>query len=201
MNLALLKGFATSAGLIVAIGAQNAFVIRQGLMKQHVFLTVCLCFMIDAVLMVVGIVGFGEILSYYPKFIEGAKYFAVVFLCVYGLVSLRSALKLRNLSIGHEQSPSSLRKTVLLTLAMSLLNPHVYLDTVILLGSIALQEPQANRIYFAIGAISASFLWFFGLGYGSKHLAPFLSNSRSWKIIDIFTSFVMWATALHLIIA
>ncbi len=201
MYLALLKGFASSAGLIVAIGAQNAFVIRQGLLQNHLFITALLCSMIDAALITTGVLGFGQIISTYPLLIEITKYFAILFLILYGAFSLKSAFYKQS-AFGLEKNKimHSRKKTVLLLLALSLLNPHAYLDTVILLGSIASQHPHHEQFYFAIGAISASFVWFFSICYGSKFLAPFLCNPLAWKLIDIFIALMMWGIALAIAI-
>ena len=196
MFLVVLKGFASSASLIVAIGAQNAFVIRQGLLQNHLLLTASLCSLIDAILITVGVLGFGQIIAAYPLLIEITKYFAIIFLFAYGVLSLKSAFKNKLLENERDQAVQSRKKTVLLLLALSLLNPHVYLDTVILLGSIASQHPLNEQFYFTIGAIGASFIWFFSLSYGSRFLAPFLRSSLSWKIIDTGIAFVMWGIAL-----
>jgi len=199
MYLTLLKGFASSASLIIAIGAQNTFVIRQGLLKNQLFLTALLCSLIDALLIIVGVLGFGQLVSAYPLFVRFMKYFAILFLSVYGSFAFKSALKRRSLEHGMLPTRPSRKKTVILLLAFSLLNPHVYLDTVILLGSIASQQPLNEQIYFAFGAVSASFVWFFGLCYGSRFLAPFLSHPASWKVIDLLTAFTMWAIAISLV--
>lgn len=200
MFLVLLKGFASSASLIVAIGAQNAFVIRQGLLQNHLFLTALLCSLIDAILITIGVLGFGQVISAYPLLIEITNYIAIAFLFAYGALSLKSAFTNKKLENERNQATQSRKKTVLLLLALSLLNPHVYLDTVILLGSIASQHSLDEQFYFAIGAISASFIWFFSISYGSRLLAPFLRNSLAWKIIDICIAFTMWGIATSLMI-
>jgi L-lysine exporter family protein LysE/ArgO len=197
MLTTLLQGFSTGASLIIAIGAQNAFVIRQGLLRRYLLLTALLCSLIDALLITLGILGFGHLLKTYPLLIAIAKYTAIAFLLTYGLLALRSALRPKSLSTTTD-SPSSLKKTILLILALGLLNPHVYLDTVILLGSIASQA--TSRLHFAIGAILASFLWFFALTYGSRLLAPLLTKPTSWKVIDLTVALIMWTIALTLCI-
>lgn len=196
----LLKGFSISGSLIVAIGAQNAFVIRQGLKRQHLLLTALLCSLIDALLIVLGVTGFGQFISSYPLFIMLSKYLAIVFLCLYGMISIKSAFKPKSLKDSlDEQTVSSAKKTLFLLLALSLLNPHVYLDTVILLGSIASQQPPHEQAHFAIGAISASFAWFFSITYGTRFLAPFLQKESSWRIIDGLTALIMWGIAFTLL--
>lgn len=200
MLLALLKGFGTSGSLIVAIGAQNAFVIRQGMLRRHLFMTALICSVIDAMLILLGVFGFGQVISAYPLLIELSKYFAIIFLFFYGIVSLKSSLNPKCLEDGKEQELTSAKKTIFLLLALSLLNPHVYLDTVILLGSIASQQPQDQQIYFTLGAISASFLWFFAITYGSYLLAPSLFKQSSWRIIDGLIALTMRGIAISLMI-
>lgn len=197
MYLTLLKGFTTGGSLIVAIGAQNAFVIRQGLMKRHLFLTAFLCSFIDSVLITFGVLGFGEMISAYPNLMIASKYFACLFLFIYGALSLKSAFKDKALQDSTEAT--SWKQTLVLLLAFSLLNPHVYLDTVLLLGCIACQHPEHEKIYFAVGAISASFIWFFSLTYGSRLFAPYLKNPIAWKIIDTVVAITMWAIAIALL--
>lgn len=198
---ALMKGFAMSCSLIVAIGAQNAFVIRQGLTCQHLFITAFLCSLTDSLLILIGVLGFGTIVTEYPLAMNIAKYFSVVFLGIYGIFALRSALKTRTLGDVCETVFLSRSKTILIVLALSLLNPHAYLDTVILLGSIASLQPDHEQLYFACGAIVASFAWFFAIAYGSRFLAPFFNRPSSWKIIDGLVAVSMWAIAVTLIFA
>ncbi len=198
MFLALLKGFSTSGGLIVAIGAQNAFVIRQGLLRRHLLLTALLCSGIDAFLILSGVLGFGHVVSVCPSLIELSKYFAIVFLGFYGAFSLKSAFKPRPLDDVESKVLLSTKRTILMLLALSLLNPHVYLDTVILLGNIASQQPVHEQLYFAVGAISASFIWFFAITYGSYFLAPLLRKQSVWRVIDSLIAFIMWGIAISL---
>lgn len=200
MFLTLLKGFGTSGSLIVAIGAQNAFVIRQGMLRRHLLVTALLCSVIDALLILLGVLGFGQLISAYPLSIALSKYFAIIFLFFYGVFSLKSSLNPKGLENRKEQELPSVKKTIYLLLAFSLLNPHVYLDTVILLGSIASQQPPNEQIYFTLGAISASFLWFFAITYGSYFLAPFLSKQSSWRMIDALIALTMWGIAFSLMI-
>lgn len=201
MYLVLLKGFMSSASLIVAIGAQNAFVIRQGLLGKHLFITALLCSLIDALLITIGVCGCGQIITSYPLLMTVTKYFAIVFLVVYGGFSLKSAFTHKNLADDRISLSQSRGKTILLLLALSLLNPHVYLDTVVLLGSIASQHTEHEQIYFAIGAITASFIWFFSVTYGSRFLAPLLHNARTWKIIDVGVACMMWTIAVGLLVS
>lgn len=199
MLLTLLKGFGTSGSLIVAIGAQNAFVIQQGLQRRHLFLTALFCSVIDALLILLGVLGFGKLISAFPLTIVLSKYFAILFLFAYGFLSLKSCLKSKWIDNDKVPELTSVKKTLLLLLALSLLNPHVYLDTVILLGSIASQLPEEEQIYFTLGAISASFLWFFSITYGSYLLAPLLAKKSAWRMIDGFIALTMWGMAISLI--
>lgn len=196
--LPFLKGFGTSASLIVAIGAQNAFVIRQSLQYQHLLLTALLCSLIDALLILLGVVGFGEIVSQYPHFLTFTTWFAAVFLFLYGLASFRSALYSKSWNLDETMRVSA-KKTIISILAFSLLNPHVYLDTVILLGSIASEQPVGEQAYFAAGAIGASFAWFFAITYGARLLAPFLQKQSVWRMIDSLIGLTMWAIAFSLL--
>ena len=199
MFLGLLKGFTMSGSLIVAIGAQNAFVIKQGLLQRHLFLTAFLCALIDSLLIILGVLGFGTVVLEYPLLFDVAKYFSVIFLVVYGALSLKSAFKTRAIENREEKALISWKKTVLLLLTITLLNPHVYLDTVVLLGSIASQQPDHEQLYFALGAIIASFLWFFSITYGSRFFAPIFQNPIAWKIIDGVVAVTMWVIAISLL--
>lgn len=196
----LLKGFSASGSLIIAIGAQNAFVIRQGLKRQHLLLTALACSLIDAFLIFLGVAGFGHFISLYPFFLVLMKGLAIIFLFCYGIISFRSAFKNSSLRCSIEERESSKKKTLFSLLALSFLNPHVYLDTVILLGSIASQHPSHERLYFAFGAISASFAWFFTLTFGARILAPLLQKENSWRVIDCIVAFTMWMIAFTLLV-
>jgi L-lysine exporter family protein LysE/ArgO len=193
--LPLLKGFFTGAGLIIAIGAQNAFVLKQGLKKNHVFATALFCSVADALLIGLGVGGLGEVLTSSPTLLFVAKWGGAAFLFWYGFRAFRSIFRKESLQAQnvHEPSSHSLKKL--------LLNPHVYLDTVVLLGSIGSQFEASMRPFFAIGAIIASFIWFFTLCYGSRLLAPLLKNQNSWKVIDFFVGCVMWWIAISLLLS
>jgi L-lysine exporter family protein LysE/ArgO len=199
MFLACIKGFTTGASLIMVIGAQNAFVLRQGLLRHHLFVTALLCSLIDAVLITCGVMGFGNMITHFPVAIEVTKYFAIIFLLFYGLLSLRSAFLAKSFEDQNGELLPSLGRTILLLLAFSLLNPSVYLDTVILLGSIASQQKVGEQLYFAMGAIAASFVWFFSITYGSHVLSPLLRSPKSWKVIDSLVALTMWVLAFSLI--
>lgn len=196
----LLTGFAASSSLIIAIGAQNAFVIRQGLRQQHLLMTALVCSLIDALLIMLGIVGLGHVIGEFPALIDFIKYFSVLFLFFYGALALKSAFYSSTWNdLDEERTSPCVQKTIITLLALSLLNPHVYLDTVILLGSIAMQQPLEERFYFALGAISASFVWFFALAYGTSLLRPFLQSPKIWKMIDTGMGCLMWGIAFQII--
>jgi L-lysine exporter family protein LysE/ArgO len=197
----LLEGFVTGAGLIIAIGAQNAFVLKQGILQNHVLTAVLISSVIDAIMISLGVGGFGQILTSNNFLLALARWGGAAFLVYYGLRSLRAVFKTESLKISKERSILNLKKTVTTALALSLLNPHLYLDTVVLLGSIGAQLPQASeRFYFAIGAIIASFIWFFSLGFGARYLGPLFQKPMAWKILDFITGCVMLGIAIMLIL-
>lgn len=194
---ALLSGFGVGLSLILAIGAQNAFVLKQGIKRQYVF-TVCLiCACSDAILISLGVFGFGRIIQQYPLIVEIARYFGALFLFVYGLKSFHTAIKHNNSLQAQGQEHQQLGKIILICLAFTWLNPHVYLDTVILIGAISTQFTA--KYAFAVGAMLASFLFFFSLGYGAKMLRPLFANPKSWKILEVLIGIIMWGIALSLL--
>ncbi|MGE8541062.1 MAG: LysE/ArgO family amino acid transporter [Acinetobacter sp.] len=193
-----MQGLALGLSLIVAIGAQNTFVLRQGLRKQHVFWVCFVCALSDALLILLGVTGFSAVIMHYPQIIQFAKWGGAAFLIYYGLLHAIQAYKNQSamqLDTGFNQS---LMQALLTCLALIWLNPHVYLDTVILLGSISAQFQQP--LYFALGAMSASGLFFFGLGYGAQLLQPIFKSPKAWRILDLLIACVMWAIALSLLI-
>ncbi|KAA3644588.1 MAG: amino acid transporter [Chloroflexi bacterium] len=197
----IFRGFVLSATLIVAIGAQNAFVLRQGLTRRHVFATALVCAMSDAFLISVGVAGAGAFFASSPLLTTIATWGGAIFLFVYGLRSFWSALRPNSLEAAQgDGQPQTLRSTILAALAFSYLNPHVYLDTVVLLGSIGAGFSAAERPLFALGAMSASFVWFFGLAYGAAWLAPLFRRPIVWQILDGLIGLIMWAIAASLLI-
>lgn len=199
---AYIAGLALGASLIIAIGAQNALVLRQGLKREHVFAVAATCTLIDWVLIALGAGGFGSLIARFPSLTTVAAWGGAIFLVFYGALSFRSAFKAETLSAeeGGDAPPLTSLATVLTaTLAVSLLNPHVYLDTVVLLGSIAAQYEPAARIRFVAGAWTASGLWFFGLAYGARLLAPLFERPIAWRILDVLIGVVMWSIAFSLL--
>nr|WP_246350947.1 LysE/ArgO family amino acid transporter [Deinobacterium chartae] len=200
MLLAALKGFGTGAGLIIAIGAQNAFVLRQGLLRQHRFLVALISALGDAALIVLGVFGLGSIFASSPLLIRIATWGGAAFLIVYGARALRSALRPRALDL-EAQPAASRRGIVLSTLAFSLLNPHVYLDTVVLIGSLAAGYGLGGRLGFAGGAVAASFVWFFALAFGASALVPLFRKPAAWRVLDALVGAVMWLLAVSLLVS
>ena len=193
-------GFGLGASLIIAIGAQNAYVLRQGILRQHVFLVCAICATVDWALIAVGAGGFGTLVARFPTLTTIAAWGGAGFLLVYGGMAFRSAIHPGSLDTAHaSQTGRGALSVVATTLAVSLLNPHVYLDTVVVLGSIAAQYPTDERIVFALGAGVASFVWFFGLGYGARLLAPVFERPAAWRILDVFVGVVMWWIAAGLV--
>ena len=194
--LPFLKGVGLGASLIIVIGAQNAYVLSQGFKKRSVFATAFVCSLCDATLIVIGIAGVGTLVASNPIFTQIASWGGTIFLFGYGLKAFYSAFSNRALEASENKEPSGGLKIAILTaLAISLLNPHVYLDTVVLLGSIGGQLPLQERIWFGAGAVCASILWFFSLGYGAKRLAPLFKNPMAWRILDGVAGGIMWAVA------
>ncbi len=198
-----LQGFATCAALIIAIGAQNAFVLRQGIRREHVFVVALLCSFSDALLVSLGVAGLGTLVQTNPLLLSTARYGGAAFLIVYGFFAAKRAWRPggEGLSVtGSGGAPASLKKTVLACLAFTYLNPHCYLDTVVLMGSLSAQFEGDLRWVFAVGAVSASFGWFFSLAYGARLLAPAFAKPRAWRILDATIALVMLGIALGLLI-
>lgn len=191
-----LAGFALGLSLILAIGAQNAFVLRQGLRRAHVLAVVLVCALSDAVLVAAGVTGFGVLAEAVPGLERIMRYGGAAFLLVYGARSFWAAWR-GGAALEAGEGAGSLRRAVLTCLALTWLNPHVYLDTVVLLGSISAQ--YADRFAFGLGAVTASFVFFFALGYGARLLAPLFRRPASWRVLDAGVGCVMWAIAIGLL--
>ena len=194
------EGCGTGAGLIIAIGAQNAFVLKQGILKNHVLVTVLICALLDMILIWLGIAGFGKILTTNLIFLSIARWGGAAFLFYYGYRSFRNVFRSEALKLDPNFEKPNFKVSVITVLALTLLNPHVYLDAVILLGSIGAQFPLPERDFFAYGAIFASFVWFFALGYGARFLAPLFQKPQAWKVLDFLIGCIMWAIALTLVL-
>ncbi len=196
----LLTGFATGLSLIVAIGAQNAFVLRQGIRREHVGTAVLICMVSDILLIFAGIAGLGALLEVAPWFITVARLGGAGFLLIYAVFAALRALKPQSLTTKSEEFGSTLKSVILTTLALTWLNPHVYLDTVVLLGSIASAQGSTGRWLFGAGAALGSILWFSALGFGARYLRGFFASPRSWRILDGIIAAIMIVLALSLVI-
>ncbi len=194
----LASGFATSAALIIAIGAQNAFVLRQGLKRAHVLPVVLVCALSDMLLITLGVTGFGAMVQAQPTLLAVARWGGALFLAVYGLLAARRALGRHTLSVQGDAA-TDLRTALLTCLAFTYLNPHCWLDTVVLLGAVAAQQAPDARVPFGIGAASASAVWFFALGYGARLLAPLFARPLAWRVLDGAIALVMWGIAALLL--
>lgn len=199
MSPSLFAGFALGFSLILAIGAQNAFVLRQGLRRQYVLPVVFTCALSDAVLIAAGVLGFGTLAAQITWFEPLMRYGGAAFLTWYGARSLLAAWRGGEaLQQDTAKSPVPSVWSVLATvLALTWLNPHVYLDTVVLLGSISSQYP--DPMIFGAGAMVASFTFFFSLGYGASLLAPVFARPRAWQVLDVLIGLTMWAIAAKLL--
>ena len=194
-----LAGLSTMLSLIVAIGAQNAFVLRQGLRNEHVLAVVLICALSDAVLTTLGVASFGTIALRAPWLDPVMRWGGACFLAWYGARSLGSALRATSaLTPGGAAERTALMPTALACLALTWLNPHVYLDTVVLLGAISTQFP-GSEASFAAGAITGSFLFFFSLGYGATRLRPIFARPSAWRAFEATTALVMWAVSFRLV--
>ena len=195
---ALIAGFSLSFTLILAIGSQNAFVLRQGLKKEHIFIVCLICAVSDALLISLGVSGFSIIIDKTPWIEPLARYGGALFLFIYGAKSFWSAYSANESLHPAKANTSSLKVVVATCLAFTWLNPHVYLDTLMLIGSISTQY-VGQKVEFTLGAVISSFVFFFSLGYGARVLRPFFENPKSWKILDFSIGCIMWIIAFTLI--
>ena len=199
MLATFLSGLGTGAGLIIAIGAQNAFVLRQGLLRQHVLPVVLVCIGGDILCICAGVAGMGALIRTNEWLLEFFRWGGALFLTVYGISAARRAASGNGSMEISEVGACSFMKAITSCLAFTFLNPHVYLDTVVLLGSIAAQYGEDLKWTFASGALTASVLWFTGLGFGARLLLPIFQNRKAWRILDTLIALVMWAIALTLV--
>ena len=199
MLSAFLTGFFLGLSLIVAIGAQNAFVIRSGLLRNHIFYIALFCAISDSLLIITGIAGISfflkDFMNEFSNIIFG---FSALWLFSYGLLRIRSALINNYITVDNNSKSSSLLKAISIVAIFTFVNPHVYLDTMILIGSISQQFLDTNRIYFAIGACLASFVWFFTIAYGAKLLTPIMIKPSHWRNLDLLIALIMFVIAFNL---
>ena len=195
----ILAGLGAGLSLIIAIGAQNAFVLRQGLRGEHVGWVVMVCALSDVVLISVGTAGLEQISTMASWAVPVMTWVGFAFLIVYGILSLVRAIKGESLEDDDKQVKTGLLAAILTCLALTWLNPHVYLDTVLLLGSLAISH-QPYQWWFALGAMVASCLWFPFLGYAARWLRPVFSSAKAWRILDVIIAIVMWIIAISLVL-
>lgn len=199
LYLSILEGFGLGASLIIAIGAQNAFVLRQGLKRQHVFLSAAFCSLADLALISGGVFGLGALVREQAWFLTLMTWGGAAFLCWYGTKAARRALKPGTLEAGAE-APLPLIAVVATLAAFTFLNPHVYLDTVLLLGGLGARHPAREQPWFVLGASLASVTWFFGLAYGARLLAPLFRKAITWRVLDGLIAAVMFLLAGGLVV-
>ncbi|CDZ94294.1 LysE/ArgO family amino acid transporter [Pseudomonas saudiphocaensis] len=193
------NGLLVTAGLIIAIGAQNAFVLAQSLRREHHLPVAALCILCDIVLITVGVFGLAAVLVANPLLLSITRWGGVAFLTFYGVVALRRAANPQALHEDAQRSPRSVGSVLLAALAVTLLNPHVYLDTVLLIGSVGAQQPEPGA--YTLGAASASTLWFMLLALGGAWLAPWLARPLTWRLIDLGVAGMMFAIAAQLVLS
>jgi L-lysine exporter family protein LysE/ArgO len=196
---AAVTGFAVSLSLILAIGAQNAFVLRQGLRSEHVGWVVLVCAFSDAILILAGVAGFGAITKAAPWFADVARWAGAAFLIVYGALRFRAAWTARGALNPADAAPASLRAVIGTCLMLTWANPHVYLDTLVLIGAIASQHAP-HHWAFGTGAALASAVFFAVLGYGARVLAPLFRRPRAWVLLDVVVGVTMWIIAAGLVL-
>jgi len=199
MISAFVSGLAIGAGLIIAIGAQNAFVLGQGLRRQYHVMVAVICAICDILLISAGVAGLGSLISSSPVWTDIMAWGGALFLGWYGFQSFKSLFSDHKLKQDKSHGKSR-REIFFYTIAVTLLNPHVYLDTVVLLGGIAAQYDTQDRLYFGFGAACASILWFSLISIGAAWASPYLQRPITWKIIDAVTGLMMWSIALSLVI-
>jgi L-lysine exporter family protein LysE/ArgO len=193
------KGFATGAALIIAIGSQNAFILRQGLRREHVFALVAFCALSDAALIFAGIGGAGAVIRGNALLLDITRYGGALFLGGYGLLAARRAWAGGHMQL-QAQTSTSLKAALAACFAFTFLNPHVYLDTVVLVGSVANQQGPDARWWFGAGAATASVAWFSSLGYGARLLAPWFEKDVAWRVLDSLIAVVMLLLAGSLLL-
>lgn len=196
INADFSSGLLLGLSLIVAIGSQNAFILKQGIKREHVFWVCLFCAVSDALLIVAGVAGFGTVTAKFPQVVTIAKWLGALFLLAYGLQNLRASITNQSALHASAHLTTSLKKALLLCFGFTWLNPHVYLDTLVLVGMVSTGADDAK--IFAMGAVTASFLFFFGLGFGARLLAPIFAKPKAWIILDGLVGLLMLYLAWQL---
>jgi L-lysine exporter family protein LysE/ArgO len=199
LNIDYFSGFATGLALIVAIGSQNAYVLRQGILRQHVLPLVLFCALSDALLILAGIGGAGLLIRDNNALMTLTRYGGALFLVAYGMLAARRAWQGKHLQL-NDGDGVTLAAALAACFAFTFLNPHVYLDTVVLIGAIANQRPDPGRWIFGAGAMSASLCWFAALGFGARFLAPWFETVLAWRVLDALIALTMWMLAGMLVL-
>ena len=199
MLSAVLTGFVLGFSLILAIGAQNSFVLRQGLIGRHVFIVALFCSLSDALLISIGVAGISIFLSNYIDLVSDWLFsISAIWLSGYGLLRLRDAINGKSVLIAKDSSVNELASTLSFLSVLTFANPHVYLDTVILIGTVSQQFPGNTKLAYVLGASLASFVFFFSLAYGAKFLSPIMQRPIAWRLLDSFIAFVMFILAIKM---
>ncbi len=194
----LIKGFIITFSLIVAIGAQNAYILKLGLLRQYVGIAVALCIIFDITLISMGVLGLGYFIQGNQLFINIIAVIGIVFLVIYALLSFKAALKNESMKIDDQIKTNPLKKVITMLLVFTFLNPHTYLDTILLIGGVGANIDDSMKIYFLIGAAMASTTWFSLLGFGARFLIPIFKKPITWKVLDIGIGIVMLSIAYTL---
>ena len=202
MLSAFLSGFILGFSLILAIGAQNSFVLRQGLIGRHVFTVALFCSLSDALLITIGVAGISIFLNNFINLVSDWLFgISAIWLAGYGLLSLRDAVIGKSVLIAENSSVNGLVSTLSFLSVLTFANPHVYLDTVVLIGSVSQQFPGDTKLAYVIGASIASFVFFFSLAYGAKYLSPIMQKPAAWRLLDSFIAFIMFTLAIKMALA
>lgn len=199
-SLIFLNGLALSAGLIIAIGAQNAFLLNRALRNQHQYMIALFCSITDATLICLGIFGMGFLVQVQPNLWLWITWGGIFFLFFYGALAFKSAANSHTMKEDSSQSEYSLLRALTVAASVSWLNPHAYLDTLVLLGGISSQYEGIHKLWFGLGAVSASFIWFFGLAWGARWLMPAFKKPAAWRILDALIGIIMWTIAAGLMV-
>ena len=196
---AFLTGFILGFSLILAIGAQNSFVLRQGLMDRHIFAVALFCALSDALLISIGVLGISIFLNNYIDLVSVWLFgISAIWLAGYGLLRVRDVINGKTFLIDENSSVNGLASTLSFLVILTFANPHVYLDTVVLIGSVSQQFPGNTKVAYVLGASLASFVFFFSLAYGAKFLSPIMQRPIAWRLLDSFIAFVMFTLAFKI---